>query len=43
MHALIHVADAIAGRETLAQLLVDAPTVLLPGLVVLILLEEKAA
>jgi uncharacterized protein YjeT (DUF2065 family) len=30
-HALIHVADAIAGREGLAQLLVDAPAVLLPG------------
>jgi uncharacterized protein YjeT (DUF2065 family) len=42
-HALIHVADAIAGRETLDQLLVDVPTVLLPGVLVLTLLQEKAS
>jgi hypothetical protein len=42
-HAFIHVADAIAGRETLAQLLIDAPTVLLPGPLVLVLLLEKTS
>ena len=42
-HALIHVADAIAGRESFAQLLVDAPTVLLPGPLVLVLLQEKVS
>jgi hypothetical protein len=42
-HALIHVADAIAGRESVAQLLVDAPTVLLPGALLLVLLQEKIA
>jgi uncharacterized protein YjeT (DUF2065 family) len=40
-HALIHVCDAVAGRETLGQLLVDAPTVLLPGSMLLVLLQEK--
>ena len=42
-HALIHVADATAGRETLTQLLVDAPTVLLPGALLLVLLQEKTS
>ena len=42
-HALIHVVDAIAGRESVAQLLVDAPAVLLPGALVLVLLQEKIA
>ena len=42
-HALIHIADTVAGREPFAQLLVDAPTVLLPGAVLLVLLQEKAS
>ena len=42
-HALIHIADAIAGRETFTQLLIDAPAVLLPGALVLVLLQEKAS
>ena len=41
-HALIHLADAIAGRENLTRLLVDTPTVLLPGALLLVLLQEKA-
>jgi hypothetical protein len=42
-HALIHVAAAIAGREGLGQLLVDAPAVLLPGPLVFVLLQEKTS
>ncbi len=42
-HALIHIADAIAGRETFTQLLMGAPSVLLPGALVLVLLQEKAS
>ena len=42
-HALIHVADGIAGRESLMQLVIDTPTVLLPGAFLLILLKEKVS
>lgn len=34
LHALVHFCDAAAGRETPWQLLIDLPTVLLPGLLV---------
>jgi len=35
LHALIHLWDAAARRESLDQLLMDLPTVMLPGLLVL--------
>ncbi len=34
LHAFVHFWDAASGRETLRQLLIDLPTVVLPGLVV---------
>lgn len=42
-HALIHIADTVAGRESFAQLFADVPTVLLPGALLLVLLQEKAS
>jgi uncharacterized protein YjeT (DUF2065 family) len=47
LHALIHLWDWAAGRESLSHLLVDVPTVIVPGLLILglvrrgSLLEEK--
>ena len=35
LHAAVHFWDAAAGRETLRQLLIDLPTVVLPGLLIL--------
>jgi uncharacterized protein YjeT (DUF2065 family) len=35
LHAVVHVWDALAGRESAHQLLLDLPTVVAPGLVVL--------
>ena len=34
LHALIHLWDAAAGRESLAHLALDLPTVILPGLLI---------
>ncbi|HUH83732.1 MAG TPA: hypothetical protein VLX85_03940 [Stellaceae bacterium] len=34
LHALVHIGDAVAGREALRQLALDIPTVILPGLVI---------
>ncbi len=35
LHALVHLWDWAAGRESLVQLLRDGPTVILPGLLIL--------
>lgn len=34
LHALIHVWDGAAGRESLPHLLIDIPTVIVPGLLI---------
>jgi len=34
LHTLIHLWDWAAGREALSQLLIDGPTVILPGLLI---------
>lgn len=43
LHALLHLWDWAADRESLTQLLVDAPTVLLPGLLVLKIARPRSA
>jgi hypothetical protein len=35
LHALVHVWDAMAGRESLTQLLIDTAPVLVPGLLII--------
>lgn len=41
LHALVHIGDAIAGRESLLQLARDLPLVLLPGPLLLLLLRRR--
>jgi len=42
LHALVHIADAIAGREALRQLALDIPLVILPGLLVFTLAQRRS-
>jgi hypothetical protein len=42
LHALVHLADAAAGRETLRQLALDLPFVILPGLLVFRLARRRS-
>jgi hypothetical protein len=42
LHALVHLADAAAGREALGQLALDIPTVILPGLVIFTLARRRS-
>ena len=42
LHALVHVADAIAGREALRQFVLDIPLVILPGLSVFTLARQRS-
>lgn len=41
LHALVHLADAVAGREALRRLVLDIPTVILPGLVIFTLARRR--
>jgi hypothetical protein len=41
LHALIHLCDWAAGRESFAHLLADVPTVLVPGLLILGLMRRS--
>lgn len=43
LHALIHLWDGAAGRESLVQLLRDVPTVIVPGLVILGLARRRTS
>jgi hypothetical protein len=42
LHALLHLADAAAGREALRQLVLDIPTVILPGLVIFTVARRRS-
>ncbi len=41
LHALVHLWDAAAGRESLVQLAVDFPTVIAPGPLLFLLLRRR--